>query len=273
MTSAAVVSAAPVSYGDPTMRPDEIAASFPAPSVHATPLRRGERSHVVIAEQLRRQIQLGMIPPGAALPPERELTRIYHAGRATIQQALNVLQGDGLIRRVRGRAGGTFVEDSIETEHHLDVAIQRVIADRTRIEEAIAFRALIEPGVAVEASRRRTSDDLALIREAQEHLCGSGLESDFMRHDDAFHAAIGWATHNRYLQGAAEVVRQALNDAIWVLPGSEVWLERTIHEHDAILAAVTSQDGAAAEAAARLHSGHTAESIRSLLAALPKSGP
>ena len=128
--------------------PDEIAASFRAPPLHATPPRRGERSHVVIAEQLRRQIQLGMIPPGAALPPERELTRIYHAGRATVQQALNLLHGDGLIRRVRGRGGGTFVEDSIETEHNLDVAIQRVIADRTRIEEAIAFRALIEPGVA-----------------------------------------------------------------------------------------------------------------------------
>jgi DNA-binding FadR family transcriptional regulator len=226
----------------------------------------------VIAEQLRRQIQLGMIPPGAALPPERELTRIYHAGRATVQQALNLLHGDGLIRRVRGRGGGTFVEDSIETEHNLDVAIQRVIADRTRIEEAIAFRALIEPGVAGEASRRRTSDDLALIREAQTHLCGSGVESDFMRHDDAFHVALGRATHNRYLQGAAEDVRQALNDAIWVLPGSEVWLERTIHEHDAILAAVTSQDVAAAQAAARLHSGHTAESIRSLLAALPQGG-
>jgi DNA-binding FadR family transcriptional regulator len=253
--------------------PAEIAASRPAsPSLGERP-RRGERSHVVIAEQLRRQIQLGMIPPGAALPPERELTRIYGAGRATVQQALNVLRADGLIRRVRGRSGGTFVEDSIETEHNLDVAIQRVIADRARIEEAVAFRDVMEPIVIVEAARNRTRDDLALISEAQRQLRGAGVESDFMRHDDAFHAALGRATHNRYVESAAADLRRALNDAIWVLPGSGVWLARTIREHEAILAAVTSKNTAAAAAAARRHTGHTAESIRSLLAALPAGAP
>jgi DNA-binding FadR family transcriptional regulator len=259
------------------MRPDATrevtandgSAGAPAPPLATGRARRGERSHVVIAEQLRRQIHLGLIPPGAALPPERELTRVYGAGRATVQQALNVLQGDGLIRRVRGRAGGTFVEDTIESGINLDVAIQRVIADRARIEEAVQFRTLIEPLVVVEACRNRTRADLALIREAQGHLRGSGVESDFMRHDDAFHAALGRATHNRYLEGAAADLRIALNDAIWVLPGSEVWLARTIREHDEILAAVATQSMAAGAAAARRHTRHTAASINSLLAALP----
>lgn len=245
---------------DGTPRPGEPAADR---------ARRGERSHVVIAEQLRRQIQLGMLPPGAALPPERELTRIYGAGRATVQQALNLLQGDGLIRRVRGRSGGTFVEHSIETEHNLDLAIQHVIADRDRIEEAVAFRDLIEPLVVVEACRNRTRGDLEAIGGAQTLLRGSGVESDFMRHDDAFHAALGRATHNRYLQRTAAELREALNDAIWVLPGSEVWLERTIWEHEAILAAIDGQNAKAGAAAARRHASHTAESIRSLLATLP----
>jgi GntR family transcriptional repressor for pyruvate dehydrogenase complex len=266
-----------VAYGDATMHsdgtpeavPGQAAGSLPAPLLAGGRGRRGERSHVVIAEQLRRQIHLGMLPPGASLPPERELTRIYGAGRGTIQQALNILQADGLIRRVRGRSGGTFVEDSIETELNLDVALQRVIADRPRIEEAVHFRTVIEPVVVVEACRHRTSEDLDRIREAQRHLSGSGVESDFMRHDDAFHAALGRATHNRYLEATAADLRHALNDAIWVLPGSEVWLERTIREHDAILVAITSQSAAAGAAAARRHAGHTAESIRSLLATLP----
>lgn len=274
MTTADVVAATAVAYGGAGMTPDGTPRATPDALPVSLPAggRRGERSHVVIAEQLRRQIQLGMIPPGSALPPERELTRIYGAGRATVQQALNVLQGDGLIRRVRGRSGGTFVEEAIETELNLDVAIQRVIADRPRIEEAIAFRALIEPLVVVEACRNRSDDDLSAIRAAQTSLRGSGVESDFMRFDDEFHAALGRATNNRYLEQAAADLRHALNDAIWVLPGSDVWLERTIREHDAILAAVAGQNSSAGAAAARRHTGHTAESIRSLLAALPASG-
>jgi DNA-binding FadR family transcriptional regulator len=255
----------------PQALPQGTAGSLPPPALAGGRSRHGERSHVVIAEQLRRQIHLGMIPPGGALPPERELTRIYGAGRATIQQALNVLQGDGLIRRVRGRSGGTFVEDSIETEVNLDVAIARVIADRGRIEEAIHFRSLIEPVVVVEACHHRTSDDLVRIREAQRHLRGSGSESNFMRHDDAFHAALGAATHNRYLEATAADLRQALNDAIWVLPGSDVWLERTIREHDAILAAISRRSVAAGAKAARRHARHTAASINSLLETLPGS--
>jgi GntR family transcriptional repressor for pyruvate dehydrogenase complex len=259
--------------GQPQPAPDEVGAALPTLPIGAEPRarsRRGARSHIVIAEELRRQIQLGMVQPGATLPSERELTRIYGAGRATIQRALNVLQGDGLVRRLRGRSGGTFVEEHVDIEHHLDLAIQRVTADRRRIEEAMAFRRLIEPVVVVEACRRRTSSDLGEIRKAQQQLRGSGTEADFMRHDDEFHAALGRATHNRYLEQTADDLRRALSDALWVLPGSNVWLEWTIREHDAILAAVSEQNAAAAATAARRHTGHTAESIRSLLAALPK---
>jgi GntR family transcriptional repressor for pyruvate dehydrogenase complex len=281
MTHAHVDGGRPVAYRAPRMRSEGTPQATPDDGTRASPVspltaarpRRGERSHVVIAEQLRRQIHLGLIPPGAALPPERELTRVYGAGRGTIQQALNLLQSDGLIRRVRGRSGGTFVEDAIESELNLDAAIQRVIADRARIEEAVQFRTLIEPLVVVEACRNRTREDLAAIREAQAHLRGSGVESDFMRHDDAFHAALGRATHNRYLEGAAADLRHALNDAIWVLPGTDVWLARTIREHDAILAAIAKQKATAGAAAARRHTRHTAESIRSLLATLPTDAP
>ena len=188
---------------------------------------------------------------------------------ATVQQALNLLQGDGLIRRVRAAPAATFVEHSIETEHNLELAIQRVIADRDRIVEAVAFRELIEPLVVVEACRNRTRGDLEAIARGAGAPARLGVESDFMRHDDAFHAALGRATHNRYLQRTAAELREALNDAIWVLPGSEVWLERTIWEHDAIVAAIDGQNAKAGAAAARRHASHTAESIRSLLATLP----
>ena len=44
-----------------------------------------------IAEQLRREITLGLPLTGEALPPERELAAMFGVARATVQQAVRIL--------------------------------------------------------------------------------------------------------------------------------------------------------------------------------------
>jgi len=73
-------------------------------------VERGARPlHVAIAEQLAAAIAAGTLPPGTRLPPERELAESLGVSRMTVRQALGDLERDGLLRRVVGRAGGTFV--------------------------------------------------------------------------------------------------------------------------------------------------------------------
>jgi GntR family transcriptional regulator len=48
-------------------------------------------------------------PPGSRLPPERILAKQYSVSRITVRQALDGLEQQGLVRRDRGRLGGTFV--------------------------------------------------------------------------------------------------------------------------------------------------------------------
>lgn len=66
-----------------------------------------------VAEKLRRQmlsdIGSGALEPGARLGTERELAAQYVVSRATLRQVLATLEEAGLVRRVPGRAGGTFV--------------------------------------------------------------------------------------------------------------------------------------------------------------------
>ena len=66
-----------------------------------------------VAENLRRKllsdIGSGALAPGARLGSERELAEKYTVNRATLRQVLAALQEAGLVRRVAGRAGGTFV--------------------------------------------------------------------------------------------------------------------------------------------------------------------
>ena len=49
------------------------------------------------------------LPPGSRLPAERQLAVDYRISRITVRQALEALEREGLIRRERGRQGGTFV--------------------------------------------------------------------------------------------------------------------------------------------------------------------
>jgi GntR family transcriptional regulator len=76
-------------------------------------LERGAKPlHVTIAEQLAAAIASGALAPGARLPPERHLAESLGVSRMTVRQALGDLERDGLLRRVVGRAGGTFVSES-----------------------------------------------------------------------------------------------------------------------------------------------------------------
>src|SRR5258708_12463810 len=68
-----------------------------------------QRAHEYVAEQIRRQIGLGIIAPGEALPPERELARLFGVGRVTIQLAIGMLEADRLITTRRGPSAGSFV--------------------------------------------------------------------------------------------------------------------------------------------------------------------
>ena len=76
-------------------------------------LARGAKPlHAAIAEQLAGLIASGSLAPGSRLPPERQLAATLGVSRMTVRQGLGELERDGLVRRVVGRSGGTFVSDT-----------------------------------------------------------------------------------------------------------------------------------------------------------------
>jgi GntR family transcriptional regulator len=59
--------------------------------------------------RLLTQIRDGALPPGARLGGERELAGTLGVSRSTLRQALAALERTGVVRRIPGRGGGTFV--------------------------------------------------------------------------------------------------------------------------------------------------------------------
>src|SRR5258708_3991870 len=152
-----------------------------------------QRAHEHVAEQLRRQIGVGIIAPGDALPPERELARLFGVGGVRIQLGIGMLEADRLITTRRGRSGASFVLAPAEQHGTLDFRVLEVAQSADLIREAIDFREVIEPAAAHAAARSRTKRELAAISSAAERMAAASTDAEFMREDTAFHLAIARA--------------------------------------------------------------------------------
>ena len=64
----------------------------------------------VLAGELRERILNGELAEGAPLPAERELVKQTQMSRATVREALRILEVQNLVRVKAGRAGGAFVQ-------------------------------------------------------------------------------------------------------------------------------------------------------------------
>lgn len=233
-----------------------------------TPRRRPHASEFV-AEQLRREIMLGLVTPGDSLPTERELTRQLRVGRSTVQRALTQLKNEGLIERRRGRSGGSIVRGAAEVNPSLSEAMRSTLCPmKGAIGEALAFRLDVEPTVCGLAARFASAADVASIRSAAQAVRVAEDDAHFMLADTQFHLAIVGAVHNRFYWEALHNMRTVLDEALAALPESELWHRRSHDEHDRIIAAIKSHDEFVAHQVMREHVAATDVFVRALLEVL-----
>lgn len=225
------------------------------------------RAHEYVAEQIRRQIALGLLPPGSTLPTERELALLFGVGRATVQQAIRLLDSERLVETRRGRHGGSSVIRKSNDRLAMDYLLARLRREDSRIAAAVELRGVLEPhitGIAV----RRGSEMLEEARMTAARGAEAESDAEFMGADTELHLCIARATGNELIVDSVERIRLILNDALLALPESTLWHERSVAEHEQILRAWDAGDASAAEAAMADHIAGTAASIRALRARL-----
>jgi DNA-binding FadR family transcriptional regulator len=228
-----------------------------------------QRAHEYVAEQIRRQIGLGIIAPGEALPPERDLARMFGVGRATVQLAVGALEAQKLITTRRGRAGGSFVLAALEPTA-VDMRVVEVANSSERIAEALDYRLVVEPVVARMAAGRRTKADLVLLKTAADRMAEVATDQDFMREDTAFHLAIARVTRNGFLIAGIEDTRLQLNSVLSLLPDTRAEHVRSMRDHEEILSAIHNGDSEAAEECMAAHVAGTSENVRTILRSITR---
>src|SRR6516164_7199282 len=123
----------------------------------------------VLASELRERILTGELVEGTALPAERELVKQTQMSRATVREALRILEVQNLVRVRAGRAGGAFVQRPT-TKSMANSVTMLIRGQRIKLADLMETREALEPFCAELAARKRTDDDLAVLDRANETL-------------------------------------------------------------------------------------------------------
>ncbi|MGO1052666.1 FadR/GntR family transcriptional regulator [Crossiella sp. CA198] len=211
------------------------------------PINRPRLYEQVVAS-LRDYVGSAGLRAGDRLPPERELAERLGVSRASVKQAIVVLEVQGLVD-VRHGGGSYLLHDTLEAE-----PVAALVDRRRRLPDVLDAREALETKLAELAAERRTEDDLAEIESAlalmrQEIDAGEyGLAGD-----RRFHAAITAAARSSLLAEFMRMIADQIAESRTESLRQQGRPEKSLEQHWRIAAAIRAQDGAAANAAMRRH--------------------
>jgi DNA-binding FadR family transcriptional regulator len=209
--------------------------------------RRAPKTSEVIAVDLADYIISAQLAEGTVLPNEREMADQFGVGRASIREALRLLETRGMVRMRPGPKGGPVIRRPSSTDFSstLEFALQ---LERATLAEVIRAREDLGPVTAKLAASRATSIQLRALREALKQL-DSDLhdQSNYATQGRRFEALLGEASGSVVVR----IVVDAINAILWdTIPSVAYTLQRrravasSLHE---ILDAVESGDAVLAE--------------------------
>ena len=164
----------------------------------------------VLAGELRERILNGELAEGAPLPAERELVKQTQMSRATVREALRILEVQNLVRVKAGRAGGAFVQRP--TTKSMASSVSMLIRGRhIKLVDLMETREALEPFCAELAARNRTDEELAELDRANEAIADPEADLEqFLQANLDWHVGVAVASHNELLTGFMIALSQAI---------------------------------------------------------------
>jgi GntR family transcriptional repressor for pyruvate dehydrogenase complex len=206
------------------------------------------RLYEQVMARLQEHVEAAELKAGDRLPSERTLAERLRISRASLKQAIVVLEVQGLLEIRHG--GGTY----LRADRLVPEPVATLEARRQRLPDVLEAREAIETKLAQLAAQRRTDDDLARIDAALDvmraEIADGLLGADG---DRQFHEAVTKAARSALLaKFMAEMASQIAESRQESLQQPKR-PAKSLAQHERIAEAIRKRDGRAASAAMRTH--------------------
>jgi DNA-binding FadR family transcriptional regulator len=213
-------------------------------------LMRRPKMAVMIADAIAEEILKKGLSPGVVLATESQMLDQFKVGRATLREALRLLEAEGLIAVRAGPNGGAVVQQPSPDRLARLLSIL-VTVSGTTLEDVFEARLLIEPELASRAAAKITNAEIRGLEEAIETT-----------DSDRFHSLVATASRNIVLGSFWFAVRHIADaQQVGVRYSSEL-LADSVRAHRKILEAIRTRDSERAAAAMRKHIGANQEYLK-----------
>lgn len=153
-----------------------------------------------LVEQIQGAILDGRLKPGDRLPSQRELGEMFQTSRASLREALRVLEQKGLIEMKLGVSGGAVVKDA-STKQITETLSLLMQHQKVSFNHLAEFREGVEGCVAALAAERATKKDILQLKELLDEARklleeGNSHIKDFFQNDIKMHIALAAISGN-----------------------------------------------------------------------------
>lgn len=216
------------------------------------------RTFEQILLQVEEAIIDGRLKPGDRLPAERDLAQTFGVSRASVREALRVLEMFGVInaRRGTGPDAGSIVagsaQNGLESALRLHVGLLRIPT-----KDMVEVRAVLEQQAAQKAAERADDKMTSHLHEIVDGMRAATVISDFNELDTEFHVELARVSGNALLPVLMEALRgtmrRAMLEGFERLPDWRAERDHLVGEHERMIGYIEAGDRVAAGAAMQNH--------------------
>ncbi|MCR8722769.1 transcriptional regulator NanR [Frigidibacter sp. ROC022] len=212
------------------------------------PIKRRKLSHEVL-QRLEDMIMSGELQPGDVMPSERALMDRFQVGRPAIREAMQAMEGKGLVSISHGERAKVLELNAQSIIRQVDTTAKLMLAlSGDSLEHLKSARVFFERGIVREAAIRATPADVERLRSAlRAQQAALGDSKAFIHADMRFHMNIAQISSNPIFVAVSEAMLSWLEEyhtELLIWSGKE---NITLVEHEEIIDRIARQDAPGAE--------------------------
>jgi GntR family transcriptional repressor for pyruvate dehydrogenase complex len=209
-------------------------------SVRPKESKKKNRVTDIIIEKIRENILSGRTKPGDKLANEKEMMGEFGVSKATMREALRVLEAMGLLEIKKGIGGGAFVSE-VDMRTTIHSVINFCNFRSVSVKDITILRYFIEPQVAQIAAVKRTETDIENLQKNIRETYQAEVEKEI-----GFHCYLVRITKNPLLILIVDFIDNILRSIKSKLHLNKTFFDLVEYHHKLILECLIQQDSQAA---------------------------